>query len=137
VLVIDYQVRSTLLTSHLPVNKWHAQIRDPMVADAILVHLMHNADLGAPQKLTTSTRIEFKTAYSGRMPITIPTRCRWENVDSRNDYRHRFGTGKRVHVSKREIDSEKQPRWTAYGPTTMPTAATIYCSNRKRGTGSN
>ncbi len=38
-----YQVRSTLLTSQLPVNKWHAQIGDPTVADSILDRLVHNA----------------------------------------------------------------------------------------------
>ena len=38
-----YQVRSTVLTTQLPVNKWHAQIGDPTVADSILDRLVHNA----------------------------------------------------------------------------------------------
>lgn len=38
-----YQVRSTLLTSQLPVAAWHAQIGDPTVADSILDRLVHNA----------------------------------------------------------------------------------------------
>ena len=38
-----YQVRSTLLTSQLPVNKWHAQIGDPTIADSILDRLVHHA----------------------------------------------------------------------------------------------
>ena len=38
-----YQRRSTLLTSQLPVAKWHAQIGDPTLADSILDRLVHNA----------------------------------------------------------------------------------------------
>ena len=35
-----YLTRSTLLTSQLPVAKWHAQIGDPTVADSILDRLV-------------------------------------------------------------------------------------------------
>jgi DNA replication protein DnaC len=38
-----YQLRSTILTSQLPVAQWHAQIGDPTVADSILDRLVHNA----------------------------------------------------------------------------------------------
>jgi hypothetical protein len=38
-----YQVRSTILTSQLPVSKWHEQIGDPTLADGILHRLVHNA----------------------------------------------------------------------------------------------
>ena len=38
-----YLTKSTLLTSQLPVAKWHAQIGDPTVADSILDRLVHNA----------------------------------------------------------------------------------------------
>ena len=38
-----YLTRSTLLTSQLPVAKWHAQIGDPTVADSILDRLVHGA----------------------------------------------------------------------------------------------
>jgi len=38
-----YQTRSTVLTSQLPVSKWHDQIGDPTVADGILDRLVHNA----------------------------------------------------------------------------------------------
>jgi DNA replication protein DnaC len=38
-----YQVRSTILTSQLPVSRWHEQIGDPTLADAILDRLVHNA----------------------------------------------------------------------------------------------
>ncbi len=38
-----YQVRSVILTSQLPVSRWHEQIGDPTVADGILDRLVHNA----------------------------------------------------------------------------------------------
>ena len=38
-----YLTKSTLLTSQLPVAKWHAQIGDPTVADSILDRLVHCA----------------------------------------------------------------------------------------------
>ena len=38
-----YQTKATLLTSQLPVVKWHAQIGDPTVADSILDRLVHAA----------------------------------------------------------------------------------------------
>jgi len=38
-----YQTRSTILTSQLPLTKWHEQIGDPTVADGILDRLVHNA----------------------------------------------------------------------------------------------
>ena len=36
-------MRSTVLTSQLPVAQWHAQIGDPTLADSILDRLVHNA----------------------------------------------------------------------------------------------
>ena len=38
-----YLSKSTLLTSQLPVVKWHAQIGDPTLADSILDRLVHAA----------------------------------------------------------------------------------------------
>jgi len=38
-----YNRRSTILTSQLPVEKWHAQIGDPTLADSILDRVVHNA----------------------------------------------------------------------------------------------
>jgi DNA replication protein DnaC len=38
-----YQRRSTILTSQLPVARWHEQIGDPTLADGILDRLVHNA----------------------------------------------------------------------------------------------
>ena len=38
-----YGNRSTLVTSQMPVDKWHALIGDPTLGDAILDRLVHNA----------------------------------------------------------------------------------------------
>ncbi len=38
-----YARRSTILTSQVPVDKWHEVIGDPTYADAILDRLVHNA----------------------------------------------------------------------------------------------
>src|SRR5215469_4552528 len=38
-----YGRRSTILTSQIPVDKWHQVIGDPTYADAILDRLVHNA----------------------------------------------------------------------------------------------
>ncbi len=38
-----YQARSMILTSQMPVSKWHEQIGDPTVADGILDRIVHNA----------------------------------------------------------------------------------------------
>ena len=38
-----YNLRSTILTSQVPVNKWHAQVGDPTLADSILDRLVHSA----------------------------------------------------------------------------------------------
>ena len=38
-----YNLRSTILTSQLPVVNWHAQIGDPTLADSILDRLVHNS----------------------------------------------------------------------------------------------
>jgi DNA replication protein DnaC len=38
-----YQLRSTILTSQIPVKCWHEQIGDPTLADSIVDRLIHNA----------------------------------------------------------------------------------------------
>jgi DNA replication protein DnaC len=38
-----YDRRSTLVTSQLPVDQWHAYLCDRTVADAILDRLVHNS----------------------------------------------------------------------------------------------
>jgi DNA replication protein DnaC len=43
VLEDRYEQRCTILTSQLPIAKWHDTIADPTLADAILDRLVHNA----------------------------------------------------------------------------------------------
>lgn len=38
-----HQLRSTIITSQLPVDTWHQSMADPTLADAILDRLIHNA----------------------------------------------------------------------------------------------
>ncbi len=38
-----YGIRSTVVTSQLPVEKWHDVVGDPTLADAILDRLVHSA----------------------------------------------------------------------------------------------
>jgi len=38
-----WQAKSTVVTSQVPVDQWHALIGDPSVADAILDRLVHHA----------------------------------------------------------------------------------------------
>ncbi len=38
-----YDRRSTMITSQLPVDQWHAYLADPTLADAILDRLVHNS----------------------------------------------------------------------------------------------
>ena len=38
-----YEKKSTLITSQLPVDKWHRYLEDPTLADAILDRVVHNA----------------------------------------------------------------------------------------------
>lgn len=40
-----HDLKSTLVTSQLPVEHWHEQIGDPTLADAILDRLIHNAHI--------------------------------------------------------------------------------------------
>ena len=38
-----FDKKSTLITSQMPVEAWHAHLDDPTLADAILDRLVHNA----------------------------------------------------------------------------------------------
>jgi DNA replication protein DnaC len=56
-----YDRRSTLITSQLPIEQWHAYLEDPTLADAILDRLIHNSyrlalkgDSMRKQKTTTA-----------------------------------------------------------------------------------
>jgi DNA replication protein DnaC len=59
-----YQARSLVLTSQMPVNKWHEQIGDPTVADGILDRLVHNAhkiEMKGDSMRKTKAKPEVKT----------------------------------------------------------------------------
>lgn len=54
-----YGRSSTVITSQLPIKKWHDWIADPTVADAILDRLVHNAyklDLQGHSRRKTTTQ---------------------------------------------------------------------------------
>ena len=40
-------MRLTILTSQLPVSRWHEQIGDPTLADGILDRLVHNCSIAS------------------------------------------------------------------------------------------
>ena len=53
--IIDdrHNLKSTIMTSQLPVSEWHDHIGDPTVADAIcdrIVHIAHRIDLKGPSR---------------------------------------------------------------------------------------
>lgn len=60
-----YGAGSTLITSQLPVDKWHDVIGEPTFADAILDRLVHNSyrlELDGPSMRKTKARKEEKAA---------------------------------------------------------------------------
>jgi len=90
-----HQLRSTIVTSQLPVGHWHDSLGEPTIADAILDRLVHNAfrielrgdSLRRPQtaddqKPDGSTNGENRTtppktaARSGKRPATTPQDAR-------------------------------------------------------------
>jgi DNA replication protein DnaC len=60
-----YQTRSTILTSQLPVTRWHEQIGDATIADGILDRLVHNAHRielrGESMRKTHGKKLEAKS----------------------------------------------------------------------------
>ncbi len=60
------QTRSTILTSQVPVARWHEQIGDPTLADGILDRLVHNAHRielrGESMRKTRAQKPEAKSA---------------------------------------------------------------------------
>jgi len=45
VLEDRHNITSTIISSQIPVDKWHDSIGDPTIADAVLDRLVHNAHL--------------------------------------------------------------------------------------------
>ena len=104
-----YGRRSTILTSQIPVDKWHQVIGDPTYADAILDRLVHNAhriDLAGDSLRRSSTTISrkgltqasliAKTETVSRTPLKRATSCR-------NSERHDLGMTER-HRRNQQYD---------------------------------
>lgn len=54
-------IHSTIITSQLPVKKWHDHIGDPTIADAILDRVVHNAyniDLAGPSQRKEKAKLK-------------------------------------------------------------------------------
>jgi DNA replication protein DnaC len=65
-----YDKKSTLITSQLPVEKWHAYIDEPTLADAILDRLVHNSHRlnlkgGSMRKRKPSTKPDDGSVHAG------------------------------------------------------------------------
>ena len=63
-VIDDRSTRSTIITSQLPIEHWHAWLNDPTVADAILDRLLHRAHRIAlkGESLRRKTQEKNKTA---------------------------------------------------------------------------
>jgi DNA replication protein DnaC len=66
-----YDRKSTLVTSQIPVDRWHEHLADPTLADAILDRLVHNAHRLA---LSGESMRRVKACASA-MDITEPAEC--------------------------------------------------------------
>jgi DNA replication protein DnaC len=73
-----YQVRSTILTSQLPVARWNEQIGDPTLADGILDRLVHNAhriEMRGDSMRKNRGKADTYSAQPRRLPpIKLPVR---------------------------------------------------------------
>src|SRR5438445_13683542 len=82
------KTRSTILTSQLPVARWHEQIGDPTVADGILDRLVHNAHR-IEMKGDSMRRKRGGGGSSGRrLTPPGPLHCRGGEADRRSFPRH-------------------------------------------------
>ena len=102
-----YGRRSTILTSQIPVDKWHAFIGDPTYADAILDRLVHNAhriDL-AGDSLRRRLQINCKGLTTGcNLPKMIASRApASQATSSRIAGRHHLGISGRLRRNPHAI----------------------------------
>jgi DNA replication protein DnaC len=72
--IIDdrHEMRSVIITSQVPVERWYEIIGDPTIADAILDRLVHNAyriELTGESLLSVANRLHFTC---GRHPASLP-----------------------------------------------------------------
>lgn len=72
-----YQMRSTILTSQLPVSRWHEQIGDPTLADGILDRLVHNAHWiemrGIRRGRAEERRMVSEDVARAQFPVSAPS----------------------------------------------------------------
>ena len=72
-----YGRRSTIITSRIPLDKWHELIGDPTYADAILDRIVHNAhriNLTGLAQMPTDTMIFLTMAVLGLATMLIVLR---------------------------------------------------------------
>jgi hypothetical protein len=78
-----YDRRSTLITSQLPVDQWHAHLADPMLADAILDRLVHQ-QLSTRSLRSLDAKAKNRNQEIRRQPIILTAKI------IRTKYRYRF-----------------------------------------------
>jgi DNA replication protein DnaC len=75
-----HQRRSTILTSQLPVDRWHDMIGDPTIADAILDRLVHGAHRielqGESMRKKRSAKPDVGAGVEARKDDEVSGRCR-------------------------------------------------------------
>ncbi len=138
-----YQTRSTILTSQLPVARWHEQIGDPTAADGILDRLVHNAHRiemrgDSMRKKRGASAV---TALGKVLPVRRdcedgPTICNrlQTNVlrlqlrisDARLSFRQRLGVHQRIGVGFAEAPADRADQIAGRARVT-----TTDCWNRK------
>lgn len=67
-----YQLRSTIVTSQLPVSEWHDALGEPTIADAILDRLVHNPTASSCAA-TRYDALRSRQVRSSASPITAST----------------------------------------------------------------
>src|ERR1700692_1651650 len=101
-----YQARSMILTSQLPVSRWHEQIGDPTLADSILDRLGHNAHRiemcgESVRKKTGGEGETWKTIY-GRKAVEEPGKRRPWKSQERVPLSHSFGDDDNLSLDDRD-----------------------------------
>src|SRR5271165_2100969 len=123
-----YQTRSTILTSQLPVTRWHEQIADPTAADGILDRLVHNAHR-LEMALGSLGPVRRGSGFNAARVATSRRRFRIVDRSTRSDYtsgpRHGW-PALRVCGVRKGHPSRARPRrsgpCTAKRPTPRPSA---------------
>ena len=127
-----YQLHSTVLTSQVPVAKWHEQIGDPTIADGILDRLVHNAHRmelrGESMRKTKTKRTESKEESK-----PDPPRC-WCRQALAASQGAGWGKGLQTLAPSPHtpIPAQKQSSLTPFGTPLRLTISITYPDNRSR-----